>query len=302
MADDKQGPHDIANLEEAPPEPRPISLADFLYGTPPSKFVKVDELFGQGSRAYQEGTRYYGGLALPTLRMRCDAPTCRGMTIFRPDDQTRQVDNKTLNDFFLTYRCSNCRLFTKKYAIRVILEGKHGLGSCYKFGEFPPFGPDTPSKLIELIGPDREMFLQGRRCEVQGLGVGAFAYYRRVVEHQTARILDKIITVAETVGLPEDQIEVLRGAAKETQYSKAMEAVKDVMPPMLLINGHNPMTVLYSAISEGLHSESDTECLNYAQDIRAVLAELSAKLSEAVKDDEEIKGALSRLMNKKKDG
>ena len=42
---------------------------------------------------------------------------------------------------------------------------------------------------MKLVGPDRDDFLKGRRCENQGLGVGAFIYYRRVVENQKNRIL-----------------------------------------------------------------------------------------------------------------
>jgi len=46
--------------------------------------------------------------------------------------------------------------------------------------------------VITLIGPDREIFLRGRRAENQGLGIGAFAYYRRVVENQKGRIITQI--------------------------------------------------------------------------------------------------------------
>ena len=54
-------------------------------------------------------------------------------------------------------------------------------GTCYKFGEDPPYGQPVSPKLLRLIQPDSDMFLQGRRSENQGLGIGAFTYYRRVV-------------------------------------------------------------------------------------------------------------------------
>jgi hypothetical protein len=74
-------------------------------------------------------------------------------------------------------------------------------GECYKLGELPVYGPPTPARLISLIGPDREIFLKGRRCGNLGLGIGAFVYYRRVVENQKSRILDEIIKVI-TVDMP----------------------------------------------------------------------------------------------------
>jgi hypothetical protein len=54
--------------------------------------------------------------------------------------------------------------------------------------------------LINLIGPDREIFRQGRRAENRGLGIGAFAYYRRVVENQKNRIIAEIAKVSKLLG------------------------------------------------------------------------------------------------------
>ena len=66
-------------------------------------------------------------------------------------------------------------------------------------GEYdPPFGPPTPARVITLIGPDKEYYLKGRRAENQGMGIGAFSYYRRVVENQKNRIIDEVITIRLT--------------------------------------------------------------------------------------------------------
>lgn len=42
--------------------------------------------------------------------------------------------------------------------------------------------------------------MKGRRCESKSLGIGAFVYYRRVVEEQRTAILGQIINVAKTIG------------------------------------------------------------------------------------------------------
>ena len=173
-------------------------------------------------------------------------------------------------------------------------------GECYKFGELPPYGPHVPSKLIELIGPDRDLFLQGRRCESQGLGIGAFTYYRRVVENQKNRILKKIIKVSERIKAPQDKINTLREAMDETQFSTALEMAKDVMPESLLIDGHNPILLLHRALSRGVHELSDEECQDFARSVRVVLSELSGRISSVLKDEAEFKEALSTLMDKKK--
>jgi hypothetical protein len=174
------------------------------------------------------------------------------------------------------------------------------IGNVYKFGEYPVYGPPTPARLIKMIGPDREVFLKGRRCENQGLGIGAFVYYRRVVENQKNRILDEIIKVATKIGAPQDSLVKLNDAKQETQFSKALASVRDAIPQSLLINGQNPLMLLHSALSDGLHDRTDEDCLEIAQAVRIVLAELSERLSQALKDEAELNGAVSRLTNLKK--
>jgi hypothetical protein len=82
-----------------------------------------------------------------------------------------------------------------------------------------------------------------------------------------------------------------------TQFSKSIDLVKNAIPPSLLIQGHhNPLTLLHSALSKGLHAESDESCLELAQSIRLVLAELAERLSTALKADAELNAAVSRLL------
>jgi hypothetical protein len=142
------------------------------------------------------------------------------------------------------------------------------LAQVMKLGEVPPFGPPTPARLISLIGPDRDLFLQGRRAEVHGFGVGAFAYYRQVVEHQKSRIIHEIAKASAKLGASKEMLAQLALAEKETQFSKAIDQIKAGIPEALLIYEQNPLTLLHSALSEGLHDHTDQECLLIAQEIR----------------------------------
>src|SRR5262249_53009304 len=146
-----------------------------------------------------------------------------------------------------------------------------GTWAVEKMGEWPRFSLRTPSKLMSIIGPDRELFIKGRRAEIDGLGVGAFAYYRRIIEGQKSRLLDEIIRVAKRTRAPGEMIDRLEAAKGETQFSKAVAEVKEALPPGLFIKGHNPLTLLHTALSRGLHESSDEECLRAANDIRVIL-------------------------------
>jgi hypothetical protein len=96
-----------------------------------------------------------------------------------------------------------------------------------------------------------------------------------------------------------ESIAALESAQAETQFSRALASVKSAIPQTLLINGHNPMTLLHSALSEGLHDHSDEQCLEIASSVRVVLAELSERLAQALKDEAELNKALARLMGTK---
>ena len=149
-----------------------------------------------------------------------------------------------------------------------------------------------------MVGPDRDAFLKGRRAEIQGLGIGAFAYYRRVVENQKDRLLDQIRQVAEHSRVKPEVLAAIDQAKGETKFSKAVDLVKDAIPESLRIDGHNPLTLLHSALSEGVHAKSDEECLELATSIRVVLQELAERAGIALKDHAELRTAVGRLLRK----
>ncbi|MGY0573549.1 hypothetical protein ACTGJ9_022760 [Bradyrhizobium sp. RDM12] len=138
--------------------------------------------------------------------------------------------------------------------------------------------------------------MKGRRCENQGLGIGAFAYYRRVVESQKNEILDEMIAVSRKQGASTETIAALGEAKGEIQFSKAVSSVKLGLPDSILINSHNPLTLLHSALSAGVHEHTDERCLELAQAVRLVLVELAERLTQALKDEAELNTAVSRLL------
>ncbi|MBK9176243.1 MAG: hypothetical protein IPM46_07885 [Flavobacteriales bacterium] len=290
--------------EPTPAEPEvPTPLSEFLESASPNQFRSVSEL----CKREWTGVEYKPALAAPEIQLHCPSEHCNGMRFFRRKSEHSiylEKDGWTLD--YVTYLCSNCQTEEKIFSMAIELKeyngtttSVQGIATCYKFGELPTFGPPVPARLISLIGPDREIFLKGRRCENQGLGIGAFIYYRRVVENQKKRILSEILKVLEKVDGSPDKIEKVKKAIDETQFKKALEMVKDAIPQVLLINGYNPMTLLHGALSDGVHERSDEHCMELATSIRVVLGELSERLSQALKDEAELQKALSHLIHAK---
>jgi hypothetical protein len=182
MSDDQQPASEPVQPEEA------ISFAQFLESVSPGQVRKV--MTPLTVHAVEQGVPTRFRLGLPEIQLHCPSDTCNGERFFRADDDDNHILFRAgkWNFSYVQYKCANCQkdIRTFALAISVQIDAAEKVTSLhsYKFGELPPYGPPTPSRLISLLGSGRELFLKGRRCEMQGLGIGAFVYYRRVVENQ----------------------------------------------------------------------------------------------------------------------
>ena len=274
----------VEPLAVAEPE---LSLKDFLETVPPgSRKIFSDKLTPHSSETYL--------LSFPTINLFCPHVHCGGVRLFEP--QGRAYIGKQ-NDNFVSFICRNCHITTKTYALRLSID-KANRSNVFKFGEVPPFGPPTPSRVRSLVGAEGDYYFKGTRSENQGLGIAAFAYYRRIIEKQKDKIFDEIIRVAQKLGESDQLVDDLRAAKSEGQFSTAVGKIKSVLPQVLLIDGHNPLTLLHSALSEGLHAQTDQECLELATSIRVVLTEFVDRVGIALKNEAVLQGAIGRLSRK----
>src|SRR6266481_2877257 len=275
------------NPAEKPPQkaaPKPLTFAQVLETSPPDVAEDVSER--TGLTVPIRGGGQATCLAKPDLQLHCD--DCEGVRTFYCSEKNEIFVNTGPNYIYLPYLCRNCRSVAKVFSIVVL--GKNKVGSVQKLGENPPFGPPTPPRVFKLIGEEyRELFLQGRRAENKGLGIGAYAYYRRIVEHQKGQIIEEIGKVAKKLGATPEVMKTFTDARSETQFATAIEKIKAGIPQSLLIDNHNPLTLLHTALSEGLHEQTDEECLALATSIRVVLTELADRISTALKEEASLK-------------
>ncbi len=284
--------------ENPAPTPQPdaasklLTWADFLATVPPGQLRTVNLL---AERTRED--RWH--LATPPIKLFCDNSACDKETFFDPRNDGGWPNYDQFVWEFLLYRCRHCQTSSKLFALLVKLDSKNSKalrGEAEKIGEYPAFGPHVPTRLNKLIGPDREFFFKGRRAESQGMGIGAFGYYRRGGGRQKNRIIDEIIKVCERIGASPKVIKELEKAKGETQFKKAVHKIKKGLPDVLKIDGHNPLLLLHSALSEGLHAQNDEQCLELATSIRVVMTELAERLDQALKEEAELKTAVSRLL------
>ena len=266
-----------------------IEWATFLTSVPPGITEKVDDL----SEGYKET---WERMSSPSIYLDCPSEICDDIRIFDPQERAGNIASGW-QDFYLNYQCRHCLRSKKTFSIRARRETLSCNGLALKIGEWPPFGSRIPTRVNKIIGDDRDLFFKGHRSENQGLGIGAYVYYRRVVHNQKDRLVDEIIKVAKRTNASPEVIKSLEKAKAQTEFSRAVETVKNAIPDVLKINGHNPLTLLHKALSKGVHELTDDECLEGAKNIRIVLSEFCERMGEALKEQAELDEAVKKLLN-----
>ncbi len=167
-----------------------------------------------------------------------------------------------------------------------------------KAGQYPPLDLSIDRRLVNILGEHEATFRKGFVCEAQGYGIGAYAYYRRIVE----LIIDDLLGTIEVL-IAGSEKQRYEGALKEVkttrQTDEKIRLVKDLLPATLRPDGHNPLGVLHKALSQGIHDMSEDECLNEATSIRTVLVYLIGQVHHTVNSKTEFTDAMRKLLEKK---
>ena len=257
----------------------------FLETTPPNTPVEIPGLASRNdySRAI---------IVTPEIQLHCKRDD--GLRRFDPSDKQVHVDDRS-NYNFISYTCRDCLATEKTFALLVRQNNLDIV--AMKLGEYPPFSSPISSRIQKLLSrSDLDLYRKGCRAEAQGLGIGAATYFRRIVEEQWQRLVGEIRSAAERLGVPD--LGVYDAALEETQFSTAVGILRDKIPEKLLIlDGENPLTLLYKPLSKQLHGLTDEECLQQAADIRAVLTALLENIADVLKAQDELREAATRLKN-----
>lgn len=274
-----------------------ITFKAFLEQVHPGVRMKVDDLWKRSQVTTGLGAVNSSAKQLQTPELRLHCQKCEGERTFRSLSGGNFSDSTKSADTSLLFFCGDCGTETKKFSLSVQFGASSG-GTVTKYGEIPSFGVPVSNRVLRLFGKDSKLFLKGRQCENQGLGVGAFAYYRRVVENHKNEIIDELVKVCETVGGLDLLARELTEAKAKHSFSESVEAIKTALPASLLIDGHNPLIALHRALSVGLHSESDEDCLASAGAVRLVLTELINRMHMLRQDNRELTAAVQLLLSK----
>jgi len=193
------------------------------------------------------------------------------------------------------YKCTSCNRFPRYFLL------KFGSDQDYvmKVGQEPPIDITLDPTLKKALGSLAEYYKKGRISESQSYGIGAFGYYRRIVES----FIDKLLTEIKDI-IPEEDREpyliALEKAKEKKVAADKISLVKDLLPPQLRPGGMNPLQILHDALSEGLHQESDERCTELAEQIREVLEFLAKQVAEIKTTSAKFTKGMRKLLDRHK--
>lgn len=225
--------------------------------------------------------------AFPPLNMFC--PSCDSVQTFSQYFieeasviKTSKAVRKTtgFEDFVLSvrYHCAKCRMFHHWFGIRFSKDG----ATLMKVGQFPAWFIEPPQHIKKALGIHLSIYKQGLLCESEGFGIGAFAYYRRIIEGIIDDLLKKINELWKDDSSNKKYMRALSRIKESHKAEEKIDKVKDLIPQSLRPGGLNPLSQLHSAFSKGIHSKSDEECLILAEITRNSLVLLVEEIYQRI--------------------
>ncbi len=204
-------------------------------------------------------------------------------------DESHLTDDGVLN---ITYMCVGCKSFKQHYSIKM-----NGNDTIMKIGQYPPWNISIDKDLKGILGEYEGTYKKGLICESQGYGIGAYAYYRRIIEDIIDELLNQLTEIIDDEN-KEDYLEKVEELKGSHNAKNKIAVVKELLPNSLKLEGKNPLGTLYSSLSTGIHNLNDDETLEIASFIRRILIFLVKEIINHREANKDLKVDLDSLLKK----
>jgi hypothetical protein len=241
------------------------------------KFLREQPLYAARTFTYehvpevQRHDFFPASMMFPCAACRCETSWTRLLgKLGQNEVPFRLIDD---DHFYLTFVCAHCR---KSFASFWVSARVGAAKTCTvrKFGQSPAWSIAVSDAVARALPADALTFYRKAViCSSQNFGLGAAAYFRRVVEETVGDLLDLIEQAAklDPTNVDENALRAVTEARRSHQASDKLKLVAPQLPGHLRSGGSNPLSHLYDAYSEGVHVLSDDEALDTALRMRTVI-------------------------------
>lgn len=234
-------------------------------------------------------------LQLPSVNMHC--ATCESHQTYVP--QGREGKDPKWTDgmphtLHLLYWCMSCRRTGRDFLLHIDVPREN----VWKAGQWPAWTPPGGEEGHVIFGDHAGLYRRGLVLESQGYGIGAFAYYRRIVEGVIDELLGHVPDLLSGEELAKYN-EALEKTRKTKVAAEKIALVKDLLPPILRPDSINPLSLLHEVLSAGLHVEDEEECLARAMTVREGLVFLLRQVEASRESAKTFTDGMRKLLERK---
>jgi len=129
-----------------------------------------------------------------------------------------------------------------------------------KLGQFPPWKIEIERELEYFLDDEAVFLKKGKVCLSQSYGLGACAYFRRVLENEIEPLLKLLIDKKSEEGVDPEKIEEYGNICKGKDFSSKTRLALKIAPKSLIIDGINPFKIIHDFLSKGIHSRTEEDC------------------------------------------
>jgi hypothetical protein len=175
-----------------------------------------------------------------------------------------------------------------------------------KMGQIPQLALEIPKGLAKGLGKDAQaLYRKGLINRNYGYGLGAAVYIRRVVEDKTNELIEVAAQLAESYDIDAKKVLKMRAAAssaKYTSYEEKLKVASTVFPDSLKVGSVNPLKTLYGLVSKGIHSLSEAECIEIADQTADVFDFIFTNLRAQIAERKAFEDKVKKLSQPPKKG
>jgi hypothetical protein len=204
-----------------------------------------------------------------------ERPSPSGSGVGMPVERSRSIQRGV---YYFNVFCGFCCKEKYTYMVEIDPEEQR----ARKVGQSPPWSIEIEKTVEDALGPSKDFFKRGLVCLSQGFGLGACIYFRRVLEEQVDSILSLLEQLLAMDPATQDEAERLAELRRGKAADKKLEKAYPLVPPSLVIDGINPLKLLYGQLSQGVHALAEDECCLLAEQMHQTLVYVVSELTRAV--------------------
>lgn len=179
----------------------------------------------------------------------------------------------------LVYRCRSCERswFGAWLHVQFLDDGTKL--RLEKVGQMPRLEVTLSKEFEKALGPRADLYRKGMTARHNGYGIGALPYFRRLIESTTDEMLSLLEHALKQEGSSANPaLAELARIKTGTRFEDKVKLAAKVLPPHLRPEGVNPFEDLYQLLSDGLHAQTDSECIDIVDGLDVALKHIYTRL------------------------